>query len=178
MNNLFYVNKLISDIIAEHVDADGVITEEGMKKLLQLDAEKNDIIDNIIKAHKNYTIMNDGIDAEINRLKLRKETYSKSQASLMTALTPYLTEGDKIETPEYILKWTTSSPLVGLDGFDAELEFADEDSQLYKFVKEKVVEPTYSFDMPAIKKALKNESTAKELPAELYINTTKNPKIT
>ena len=83
MSNLFYVNKQISDIVSEHVDEDGVITEEGMKLLSQLDAEKDDIIDNIIKAHKNYQLMVDSIDAEITRFKLRKETYLKSQTSIM-----------------------------------------------------------------------------------------------
>lgn len=176
MNNLFYVNKLISDVVSEHVDADGVITEEGMKKLLQLDAEKDDIIDSIIKAHKNYTIMTDGIEAEITRLKLRKETYTKSKTSLMSALTPYLTEGEKIETPEYILKWTTSSPLVGLENFDAELEYHNDKGDLNTFVVKTSYEDTYQFDKALIKKELKKESN--EIPMDVYINTTKNPKIT
>ena len=178
MSNLFYVNKLIGDVIAEYVDADGVITDEGMDRLNELGEDKDAIIDDLIKSHKNQQVMIDGIDAEIIRLQLRKDVYVKTQRSILKAIRPHLTEGEKIETAEYILKWTTSSPLEGLEEFDAEFAFNDENDILNKFAVKKVTADTFQFDKAMIKKALKTESTARELPTELYINTTKNPKIT
>lgn len=181
MNNLYYVNNLIAQVIATQVDEDGVITDAGMEQMNALGLEREEIIDGLIKEHKNQQTMVDGIDAEITRLKLRKEVYQNKQTSIMTALRPYLLEGEKIETSEYILKWTTSSPLLGLDNFDAELCFSNEEDPLNSYVTEKIVAPTYSFDMNAIKKAVKEEGKSDSpnvLPMEVYINTTKNPKIT
>lgn len=178
MSNLFYVNKLIADVISEHVDSDGVLSIEGENKLNALELNKSDLIDDLILSHKNQQVMIDGIDAEMTRLKLRKDQYTNTQQSLMKAMTPYLIEGEKIETAEYILKWTTSSPLVGLESFDPELVYTNEDHELYKFVVKKVTPDTYQFDKAEIKKALKTEETARELPFDVYIETTKNPKIT
>ena len=179
MSNLFYVNKLVSEVISEHVDADGVITDEGIKKLEGLEVQKDEIIDNMIKSHKNQQIMIDGIASELVRLKLRQDTYRQTQISILKTVRPYLTEGEKIETAEYILKWTTSSPLEGLDGYDAELSFANKDDSLSQYVVRKITPDSYSFDKVEIKKALKDrEGRARELPIGVYINTTKNPKIT
>lgn len=177
-NNLFYVNKLIADVIAEHVDADGVITDEGMDRLNALGQDKEAIIDDLIKSHKNQQVMVDGIDAEITRLKLRKAVYQSTQGSIVKAIRPFVTEGEKIETAEYILKWTTSSPLVGLEDFDAELVYTNEDHELYSYVVKKVTADTFQFDKAGIKKALKTEATARELPFNVYVETTKNLKIT
>jgi hypothetical protein len=178
MSNLFYVDKLIKDVISEHVDADGVITDEGMKALFELEGDRDNVIDGMIKSHKNEQVLVDGIDAEITRLKLRKEYYKNKQSSIMTAIRPYLTEGEKIETAEYILKWTTSSPLVGLENFDAELCFANKKDDLHEYVIKKVTPATYKFDMNAIKKMIKKAGNEKDFPMEIYIDTIKNPKIT
>ncbi len=181
MSNLlttFYVNKLISDVIAEHVDSDGVITEEGMEKLASLEGKKEDIVDGLIMAYKNDQIMIDGIDTEITRLRIRKEQYLKAQQSKVKAIIPNVTEGEKIETAEYILKWTTSSPLVGLENFDPELCFANKEDDLHEYVTKFVPDPTYKFDKNAIKKMIKKAGNEKDFPMEIYIDTIKNLKIT
>ena len=178
MSNLFYVNKLIGEVVAEHVDTDGVITDEGMDRLNSLSMEKEEIIDSLIKSHKNQQVMIDGIDAEMTRLKLRKDQYQKTQQSLQTAIRPHVTEGEKIETAEYILKWTTSSPLVGLENFDAELCFANKEDDLHEYVTKFVPDPTYKFDKNAIKKMIKKAGNEKDFPMEIYIDSIKNLKIT
>ena len=169
MTNLFYVNKQIADVISESVDADGVISEEGIERLNSLEQEKEEIVDSLIKSHKNQQVMIDGIDAEMTRLKLRKERYLSTQKSIITVIKPFLTEGEKIETAEYILKWTISSPLVGLENFDAELEYNNTEGDLITYVVKKEYQPTYTFDKALIKKALKTEATARNLPADIYI---------
>lgn len=176
--NLFYVNKLIAEVIAEHVDADGVITEQGVIELEELELDKAEVIDSLIKTYKNQQVMIDGIDAEMTRLKLRKTVYQSVQGSVLKTILPYLTEGEKIETAEYILKWTTSSPLDGLENYDPELCFANKEDLLSTFVVKKVTPDTFQFDKASIKKALKTDEGSKLLPVDIYVNTTKNLKIT
>ena len=175
--NLYVVNKVIQDIMDEHIDYEtGEINSFGAEKLEKLGIEKELIIDEMIKAHKNQQILKDGIDTEMNRLKLRKDDLTKTQNAIVKQIRPFLEEGKRIETPEYVLKWTTSNKLAGMDGFDPELEFANPASDFAGFVTEKIPNPVYAFDMNLIKKELKVEGS-KKLPLDVYINTTKNIKI-
>lgn len=174
--NLYVINKVIQDIMDEHIDYDtGEITPEGAEKLASLGVEKEMIIDELLKSYKNHQILIDGINAEINRLKERVAKLQSTQQSILKQVRPYLTEGEKRETAEYELKWTTSTTVDGLDVYDPELIFNDPDDPLFEYVVKKVPDPTYRFDKRAIQKELKKEGN--NLPIDLYINQTKNPKI-
>lgn len=176
--NLYVVNKIIQDVMDEHIDYEtGEINGFGAEKLEKLGLTKEVIIDEMIKAYKNQQILSDGIDAEINRLKLRKDDLKKTQGVILKQIRPNLEEGKKIETSEYVLKWTTSNKLAGLEKYDPALEFENKESEFAGFVIKKVPDPTYTFDMNAIKKALKSEATVNDVPVDVYINTTKNIKI-
>lgn len=175
--NLYYVNQLIADVLAEHVDFDGVITPEGEKLLKELEISREDVVDSLIKEYKNKQVVIDGIAVEMTRLKLRKLQLESNQGSILKTVLPYLEEGKKVETSEYLLKWTTSSKLAGMESFDAELCYADDGSDLHDFVVKKTTEPTYAFDLMAIKKELK-KTESKVIPMEIYVNSTKNLKIT
>lgn len=174
--NLYFIDKIIQDVMDQTIDyTTGEITEEGAKRLEALGLQKDQIIDNMIKAYKNQQMIVDGIDAEMKRLSERKAVLSKTKDSIMKQLSNYLTEGEKIVTPEYELKWTTSTKVDGLDGFDPELSFNDPLSDLKSFVIKKVPDPVYSFDKKAIMEELKKEKP--KLPLDVFINKTKNPKI-
>lgn len=174
--NLYLVNKIVQDILDQYMDYEtGEITEEGAKKLDSLGIKKEEVIHEMIKAHKNLQMLIDGVEAEIKRLQDRKSTYEKSQGSIMKQVRPHLIAGEKIVTPEFELKWTTSTTVEGLDGYDPQLEFNSPDSLLRSFVVCKVPDPEYRFDKRAIQTELKNEKP--NVPVDIYINQIKNPKI-
>ena len=174
--NLYFVNKLVQDVIDEYMDREtGEITEEGSKKLESLGLKKEEITHELILAWKNAQQIMDGIKAEQERLAERMAILTRTQNSVMKQLRPVLVEGEKVITPEYELKWTTSTKLDGLDNFDPELEFASKNSDLKKFVVKKVPDPVFSFDKNAIKAELKKEGC--RLPTDIFVNQTKNPKI-
>jgi len=174
--NLYLVNKIVQDILDQYMDYEtGEITEAGAKKLDELGIKKEEIIQEMIKAYKNFQMLIDGVDAEIARLQDRKATYEKSQNSIMKQVRPHLTAGEKIVTPEFELKWTTSTVVEGLDNYDPQLEFSSPDSLLRSFVTCNVPDPIYKFDKRAIQAELKKEKP--DLPVDIYVNQTKNPKI-
>ena len=174
--NLYLVNKIIQNVMDDHIDYEtGEITEEGAEKLKKLGIEKELVIHEMLKAYKNAQLLIDGISMEVGRLIDRKSKLQKTQVSIVKQVRPMLTEGEKVVTPEYELKWTTSSPLVGLDTFDPELEYNNTEGDLITYVVKTIHEPTYAFDKNAIKQELKKEGS--KLPLDVYINTTKNIKI-
>ena len=176
MSSLYGINLVIQNIMDQHIDYEtGEINEAGAEKLEKLGLAKEDMIDEMIKAHKNQQVMMDGIDAEMNRLKLRKEDCKKTQESIIKTIRPELEEGKKIETPEYVLKWTTSNKIGGMEELDPELEFNNPESDLQKFVTEKIPDPTYAFNLNEIKAELKKEKPL--LPLGVYLNKTRNIKI-
>lgn len=174
--NLYVVNLLVQQVLDECMDREtGEITEEGVKRLDSLGIKKEEVIDQLILAYKNQQMLIDGITAEIVNLEDRVKRLKKTQDSIMKQLRPVLTEGQKIETPQYLLKWTTSTKVDGLDMYDPELEFNNKESLLHTFVIKKIPDPEYSFDKKAIQAELKNARP--NLPVDIYINQTKNPKI-
>jgi len=174
--NLYLVNKIVQDILDQYMDYDtGEITEEGAKKLNDLGIKKEEVIHEMIKAYKNLQMLIDGVDAEITRLQDRKLTYEKSQNSIMKQVRPHLVAGEKIVTPEFELKWSTSTTVDGLDNYDPQLEFNSPDSLLRSFVTCKISDPEYKFDKRAIQAELKNPKP--NLPLDIYVNQIKNPKI-
>lgn len=174
--NLYLLNKIIQDILDQFMDYEtGEITEEGAKKLDELGLKKEELIDQMIKAYKNNQMLLDGIDAEIERLKDRSAKLQRSMNSMMRILRPNLTEGEKIVTPEYELKWTTSTKVDGLDNYDPVLEFNSKDSLLRSFITVNIPDPVYKFDKKAIQAELKKAKP--NLPIDIFTNQTKNPKI-
>lgn len=173
--NLYLVNKFLQDTLDQFMDYEtGEISEEGAKKIEALGLKKEELIDEMIKVYKNNQMLVDGINAEMKRLQDRSAKLERSMNSIMKMLRPNLTEGEKIVTPEYELKWTTSTKLAGVDLLDPELTFHAKTDDLHKFVKAKT---TYSFDKAELKKALKEAGNKYDLPFYIFIEQTKNPKI-
>lgn len=174
--NLYFVNKLVQDVLDKYMDYEtGEITEEGAKELDKLGVKKDELIKEYIKVWKNFQMLIDGTVAEIARLQDRVAHYTKSQDSIMKQIRPHLTQGEKIVTPEFELKWTTSTKVDGLDNYDPVLEFNSKDSLLRSFVTVNVPDPVYKFDKKAIQAELKKEKP--DLPIDVFINQVKNPKI-
>lgn len=172
--NIYQINYLVYKVLQEHMDDDGVISEEGSNQLNDLALSKDAVIDELAKEVKNHQAVIDGIDKELQRLEIRKKQAEKAQQTLINIITKNVTVGDKRVRPEFAFQWTTSSPLKGLETYDPEL-IANSSDPLKKFVKVVESKPIYSFDKMAIKEALKNNDDA--VPVTVYVDKIKNLKI-
>lgn len=172
--NLYQINYLVSKILQEHMDDDGVLSEEGSNQLNDLVRNKDVVIDELAKEVKNHQAVIDGIDKELQRLEIRKKQSEKAQQTLINLIARNVPVGEKRVKPEYAFQWTTSSPLKGLETYDPELVVKSDDP-LKKFVKVVESKPVYSFDKMAIKEALKTNDDA--VPVTVYVDKIKNLKI-
>lgn len=172
--NLYQINSQLNRILIDHMDEYGVLTDEGAKLIEELNISKDEVIDELAKEVKNYQGHIDAIEGELERLQTRKKQYEKTQQSLVNLIGKHVTVGEKRVRPEYQFQWTTSSPLKGLEDYDAELIY-NTDGGLKKFVKVVESKPVYSFDKNAIKEALKANDD--DVPVTVYIDKIKNLKI-
>lgn len=172
--NLYQINYLVYKILQEHMDDDGVISEEGSKQLDELALSKDTVIDELAKEVKNHQAIIDGIDKELQRLEIRKKQTEKHQQTLINIIAKNVTTGEKRVRPEFAFQWTTSSPLKGLDDYDPELAYTS-NGEMKKFVRVKESKVTYEFDKIAIKEALKENDDA--VPVTVYVDKIKNLKI-
>lgn len=172
--NIYQINYLVYKVLQEHMDDDGVISEEGSNQLNDLALSKDAVIDELAKEVKNHQAVIDGIEKELQRLEIRKKQAEKAQQTLINIIAKNVTVGDKRVRPEFAFQWTTSSPLKGLETYDPELVYNSND-ELKKFVRVVESKPVYSFDKMAIKEALKNNDDA--VPVTVYVDKIKNLKI-
>ena len=169
--DIYEVNEKIEQLLDDYMDYEtGELSPEISDQLESLGLEKEDLVSGLALAVKNNQLLIDGITAEIKRLQSRKTAKERGIYWLTKKVRDNIREGERIETPEFNIKWTTSS-VVDIDEFSRNPEQDYKDSRFMSFIKKTV---TYSYIKSDISKFLKVDGAKLE---GMKINKTKNLKI-
>ena len=137
---LYEINKQIADAIEYGFDADtGEILDE--EALDDLQMARDDKIENIVLAIKNYKAEADAVKAEKNNLANRQRMLENRVEWLKRYLTVNMEPGEKLSTPKMAISWRKSEVV----------EVTDLNALPEKFLKYKDPEP----DKTSIKTAIK-----------------------
>ena len=177
--DIYEVNEKIAYIMENDLDFEtGELNPEVAEQIAALGLEREDLIDNLALTVKNNLILKDGIDAEIKRLLSRKRMLDNSTNFLTNVVRQNITEGEKIKTAQYEIKWTSSTKLYYDDILADPKEFAG--GEFDHLIREKTI---YEWDKRVITDLIKGNEKAKTqkdvvaIPDTFELQRTKNLKI-
>lgn len=129
---LYEYSNEIKKLIDESVNSDtGEISETISQQLDKLYTDKLQKIGDIVLFIKNEDAFVDAIDNEIKKLQEKKKAVKNKTAYLIEYIRRNITEGEKIEQPNYTISWRKSSSIELEDIIDLE-EMHERNPELVK----------------------------------------------
>ncbi len=129
---LYEYSNEIKKLIDESVNSDtGEISETISQQLDKLYTDKLQKIGDIVLFIKNEDAFIDAIDNEIKKLQEKKKVVKNKTAYLIEYIRRNITEGEKIEQPNYTISWRKSSSIELEDIIDLE-EMHERNPELVK----------------------------------------------